>query len=314
MEQRKPQENDLEDYVDMEVGDILRRARLHYGQSLQDIERTLRIRESQIDAIERGEVDKLPGRVYAIGFVRSYAEYLGLDGDKIVHLFKVQYMDVSPSRKELVFPVAASETRTPPVWLIVVSIVVAVAILAAWTIRNRTDRSAVAQVPPVPEEITQRLEDEAVLPPAQDGFEGEETGIVDGIAGNDMPAVADAMTGDAEEQQGIVLHITEKSWVEIRGSDGTSIVSRVLEPGDQYFVPDSPGLSMSLGNAGGVEILLNGRMLKPLGARGDILRNIPLDTSYLKTLEFREEAPQPDENVPDSAPVAPDGNRDSRGE
>lgn len=307
MEQRKPQQDDLENYADMEVGDLLRRARLHYGQSLQDIERTLRIRESQIDAIEKGDIEKLPGRVYAIGFVRSYAEYLGLDGDKIVHLFKAQYMDVSPSRKELVFPVAASETRTPPVWLIIVSIVIAVAILAAWTIRNRTDRSAVTQVPAVPEEMTQRLEDESALPPPQeDTFEAEaeEGGGADSL---------NAMPSGTEEQKGIVLHITEKSWVDIRDGDGKSVVSRVLEPGDQYFVPNSPGLSMSLGNAGGVEILLDGRTLKPLGARGDILRNIPLDTSYLKTLEFQEE-PQSDQGEPDVSPVVQNGETELRNE
>ncbi|PZO78204.1 MAG: DUF4115 domain-containing protein, partial [Micavibrio aeruginosavorus] len=72
------------------MGEILRRTRVHYGQSLQQIEGVLRIRASQLDALEQGDVSQLPGRVYAIGFVRSYSEYLGLDGDKMVHLFKEQ--------------------------------------------------------------------------------------------------------------------------------------------------------------------------------------------------------------------------------
>ena len=77
-------------HTDMPVGEILRRTRTHYGLNLQQVEQILRIRASNLEALETGDVSQLPGRVYAIGFVRAYAEYLGLDGDKMVHLFKQQ--------------------------------------------------------------------------------------------------------------------------------------------------------------------------------------------------------------------------------
>ena len=78
--------------TDMPVGEVLRRAREHYGQSLRDVERNLRIRASQLAHLENGEYSALPGRVYVIGFIRSYSEYLGLNGDEMVNLYKRQDM------------------------------------------------------------------------------------------------------------------------------------------------------------------------------------------------------------------------------
>ena len=78
------------DFSDMPVGEILRRTRLHYNRTIEEVEAALRIQGKQIHAIEVGDTESLPARVYAIGFVRSYAEYLGLDGEKIVQLFKAQ--------------------------------------------------------------------------------------------------------------------------------------------------------------------------------------------------------------------------------
>ena len=95
---------ELESIANTEVGEALRRTREYYGKTLEDVEKALRIRSCQIDAIERGDMNDLPGRVYAIGFVRSYAEYLDIDAGRVVHLFKSQYMDVQDNTA-LTFPV-----------------------------------------------------------------------------------------------------------------------------------------------------------------------------------------------------------------
>ena len=105
MQQQTPQHHDidLDSYTDLSVGEILRRTRLYYGQSLNDVEINLRIRASQLDLLEQNHIAHLPGRVYAIGFVRAYSEYLGLDGDKMVHLFKAQSVG-KKWRPKLSFP------------------------------------------------------------------------------------------------------------------------------------------------------------------------------------------------------------------
>jgi cytoskeleton protein RodZ len=67
------------------IGQDLCNARQRSGKTLMDISRELKILPHHVIAIEKGSFESLPGRVYAIGFVRSYATRLGLDAEKIVH-------------------------------------------------------------------------------------------------------------------------------------------------------------------------------------------------------------------------------------
>lgn len=103
---------DWTNFTDLPVGEILRRTRAYYNLQIEDVEGALRIRASQLLALEEGRIDQLPGRVYAIGFVRAYAEFLGLDGDKMVYLFKAQLIG-NKAKPELSFPAPASESKLP---------------------------------------------------------------------------------------------------------------------------------------------------------------------------------------------------------
>jgi len=59
--------------------DFLKRVREKKGISLKDIAESTNIRTYMLSALENGEYRKLPGRAYAIGFLREYAKYLGID-------------------------------------------------------------------------------------------------------------------------------------------------------------------------------------------------------------------------------------------
>ncbi len=277
---------ELEAVADIEVGEALRRTRTYYGKSLEDVEKALRIRASQIDAIERGDLEALPGRVYAIGFVRSYAEYLDLDGGKVVHLFKSQYMN-GQDNSALSFPAPASETKTPAIWLVALSLIAASLVMMFWNNSNLSDRSIVEDIQGLPEHIEVHVNQEIVPTIDQEQYM-EGNAETDNSAEDVSNPEIENMGTEEPQKTGVILQILGESWVEIKGSDGQVLVSRVLEDGDEYFVPNSPGLSMSLGNAANVEILVNGRALMPLGKDGDVRRNIPLDTEYLETLDFKK--------------------------
>ena len=255
------------DFTDMAVGEILRRTRAHYNQSIEDIEKALRIRACQIEAIEQGDLDALPGRVYAIGFVRAYAEYLGLDGDKMVNLFKHQASSVT-SETELHFPMPASDSKIPPAWITILCILAIGSVLVFWIGGDAQQREAVEVIPPVSEKI------EAVQPVEAIEVEAGE------VAQKAKPA-ADPVI-EKKTAKGIILNIRENSWVEIRDKKGKAMLSRVLKAGDQYYVPDRPDLTISIGNAGGVEIEVDGKALRKLGEKGQVLRRLSLDAKYLK--------------------------------
>lgn len=268
------------DISNLPVGEILRRTRVHYNQSLDDVEKNLRIRAEQIQAIEDNDIEKLPARVYAIGFVRSYSEYLGLDGGKMVELFKAQSAGHT-TQPELHFPVAASESKAPPLWLAFLCLVVLGVVLTFWLGMRDQSREEVETIPEVPAtmraesiEQEQSMAQEPMGPPVP-GDDATQSETPESEA-------AAAETPAEPAPKGITLNIKENSWVEIKDTaSGRTVLSRVLNAGEVYFVPDRDNLTMSIGNAQGVELEVNGKPLNSLGEKGQVIRNLPLNADGL---------------------------------
>ena len=80
--------NNLEYADKFALGHELRRAREKSSQDLRDIANLLRIRYEYLKAIEEGDIEALPGSTYMVGFVKTYAKYLGLDPKQSVRFFK----------------------------------------------------------------------------------------------------------------------------------------------------------------------------------------------------------------------------------
>ena len=72
------------------------------------------------------------------------------------------------------------------------------------------------------------------------------------------------------------------SWVEVREFNGELLLTRVLWEGDRYHVPNRSGLTLKTGNAGGLEILVDGEKILKIGSVGKILRNVRLDAGALR--------------------------------
>ncbi len=101
-----------------ELGDQLRRAREDKGLSLEEIEKATGIRKRFLQAMEEGRFDVLPGPIQLRGFLRNYANYLGLNGDQMLALYERQTLSAqttaalqsaSPAR-----PVAVQPTPPKP--------------------------------------------------------------------------------------------------------------------------------------------------------------------------------------------------------
>lgn len=73
------------------VRDILREERERKGLSLEEVEKTTKIRKEFLIAIEEGKFHNLPSESYALGFVKNYASFLGLSENKIAPLFRREY-------------------------------------------------------------------------------------------------------------------------------------------------------------------------------------------------------------------------------
>lgn len=139
------------------VSETLRQTRLAMGHELRDVASMLRIRYPYLQAIEDGRFQDLPGAAYAAGFLRSYAEYLGLDPESIVSRYKEEAVGAL-RKQELYLPTPATEGRVLGGTLLLVTLVLAGIVYGGWYYLSATDRSMADLVPALPDRLVSLLD------------------------------------------------------------------------------------------------------------------------------------------------------------
>ena len=131
------------------VGQALRAQREQLGWSLPDVAAWLRIRLSYLEALESGQVGKLPGSAYALGFLRAYAGALGLDPEDMSRRFRGETKDVN-RKPELSFPAPVPERGVPAGAIVLLGVLVVAGAYVGWYEFTGHEHRQVHAVPPVP--------------------------------------------------------------------------------------------------------------------------------------------------------------------
>jgi len=134
------------------VGALLRRRREEIQQDVDDVSRQLRIRSAYIRAIEEGRFQELPGNAYAIGFVRAYADYLGLDGGNVVSDYRDELARRS-RQNELVWPSEGGDSRFPGGAILGVCLFLGLAIYGGWYYASQSGGTGIKLIDQVPDYI-----------------------------------------------------------------------------------------------------------------------------------------------------------------
>lgn len=271
-------ENNIEVHTpEMTAGEMLRNARTtgRRKREISTVAKQLCIREEFLQALEDGNYSQIPELVYILGFARNYAMELGLDPDEIVVKIKREMglapecADAADSCEDVAaMPAAAKtgaagafKTNMARAWGYVVRkwqwfaggvALVLVLIIAAILMWPRAETAPVAQSAPV---------------------------VADGGAAMAEPkyavAVRERFGTENREDSNVILQASQESWVKIEDGRGNTVFSRVLVPGDVYYVPAGDRYRATFGNAGGVDIWVDGQMAPRAGAdhvrRADIL-------------------------------------------
>ncbi len=95
------------------------------------------------------------------------------------------------------------------------------------------------------------------------------------------PAHVPRVYGRGNADSRIEIRATQESWVQVTSVDDELLLTRKLYPGDVYRVPNRSGLILMTGNAGALEIAVDGKPAPPLGPLGEVRRDIPLDAEKL---------------------------------
>ncbi len=295
------------------VGAGLREVRERAYITLASAASELHIRPEFLEAIENGDLSKLPGPAYQTGFVRSYAQYLGLDPDEILRRFRAEGLGVK-TKAALTFPAPVPDSAVPSgaIWF--------VGILAAclgygFYYHHTAQETRIADlVPPVPAELAPLAL--PPKPPAASPAPAAEkpsqaspavpSAIDSAAAATPAPAPAapdqaalppaTAVPGPALPAQGKAILATGDAWIEVRDAANNIVFSQILHAGQSWPVPQLAGLTMSTGNAGGTEITLDGKAGAPLGNTGAVLRAYALTAPAPKSppaASSKPAAPQP---------------------
>ncbi len=184
------------------VGALLCATRMRLGGDLQEIARILRIRYGYLVAIEDGRYEDLPGAAYSIGFVRAYADFLGLDSNEVVRRLREESAGVVKSAR-LEFTLPSGDSGLPNGGLLAVAIGLGMIVYAAWYSVSNGDRDAVDLIQEVPGRLAVLLDDGDVNTPSVDQpaqtANQIETEVSDAIA----PAPAPSSSEEPAEEQSI---------------------------------------------------------------------------------------------------------------
>jgi transcriptional regulator with XRE-family HTH domain len=245
-------------------GETLRREREMRGVSLREVADATKISVRFLQAIETDRLDVLPGGLFPRAFVRQYAAHLGLDAERAVADFvRVHGGEIPPPSAA-----PARSGRPLPRKPLAAAAALGLALVAfvVWRAEHAASRSS-REPDGAPALPSPSVSADRVYPP---------------------PLAATAAAGVLA----LDLVARENCWVSVK-VDGVKVLDRVLGAGERESLRAERELVLSVGNAGGIEITLNGRAGMALGRPGEVRRNIVITPESLPTLLRAEPTPPP---------------------
>ena len=265
------------------IGPVLEKARKEKGLTLEEAEHATKIRKRYLVSLEREDYGVLPDAVYAQGFLKTYANYLGLNGEELARELKdrrrprreraVTY-DYGKSRtsefdKPLVSPgqFGRKERRGISAATILTSLVALLALAAVVGSLYYVGRGAqsAGQNPPSQAGVANQQDANGQEPEPDGGTPARETPA--GGGGDENAAAAEPHP----DSLSVVVSVEgDPSWLSVV-VDGELAYEQIAEPGFSRTFEGQRGISIKTGNAGAVGVEVNGQDLGRLGDSGEVL-------------------------------------------
>jgi cytoskeleton protein RodZ len=278
-----------------DIGQALKAVREHRKLSIEELADITRVRRAYLADIEIMRLDRLPSRPFTIGYIRAYAEALGLDGEAAVERFKAEEPNLD---EPLRAPVGVVQTGDPRVAAIVVGIVVTLVAIILWNVAQRamlanappsptasaqSTVNALAAQKPMPVELGAPLPapvESTVPPPYEtpgmptinpDGTFNKPTSIAKpGIATDVAPIDPKTLSpvfvargkiygAVAPQPSMVTLQALKSASLIVRGQDGQIYFARQFGPGEAYRVPELAGLTGTVSAPASFQVFVGGQ-------------------------------------------------------
>ncbi|MBQ1868526.1 helix-turn-helix domain-containing protein [Selenomonas sp.] len=257
------------------LGDLLRSERERQGLSINDIEKGTSIRALYIESIEAGDYSQLPGEVYTKGFIRNYANFLKMDADAMVKRYMEENHPEKVAAQEEAEAAAAQKAAQEPVktaakaqsfstgddfrervekshknqnMLLIVAVVLIVAVAGFFLLGSDSKPAAKSPAP------AQTSSQQAKAPAAEQP---------------EKKAEAPKKTEGVE----VVAKFNDACWTQVK-ADGKTIYEGTLQKGKTETWKAKEKLVVTAGNAGAVELKINGKDSGKMGEKGQVAEKI----------------------------------------
>lgn len=222
------------------VGKVLREARLGRGLTIVDVTQAIKFGARQIEALERDELDRLPGTTFVRGVVRSYGKFLRLDEDSLLALLGEQQ---TPVISEVQAPedtgakiTLHNNRRSVLPWLALAVAVVAVGVAVATYFEWPAGDKPKAGAGPRLQAPSARVEQAAAL---------------DARTAQLSP---EALASAASDARQLVFVFDAKAWVEVKDATQKIIFAQNNDTGTRQVVQGKPPFDLVVGNASAVHV------------------------------------------------------------
>jgi cytoskeletal protein RodZ len=255
----------------------LRDERERRNITLAHIAEETRISLRHLQSLEEGRYADMPGGIYNRAFIKAYCDVIGLDSQPALQKYD---NELSPHPEKP----AKSQTFQQPrksfrgshsvmVWSLMFILLAAGIFFSRKFIipsPHFTNASASAFKQDSSEPLTEARPQYSSIP-SQSSQSSPEPAINPDNSKNELEPPAYSPSDSASLH--IEFEVTEKSWISVV-SDNEHVISKIFEPGEAQKFSASQQFKIIIGNAGGVQLRINGQPAKPLGKPGEVVKKL----------------------------------------
>jgi cytoskeletal protein RodZ len=267
-----------------EIGRKLKDRRERLGLTLEEVERSTRIRANRLEALESGEFDTLPSEVQARGFLRNYADYLDLDPEEILASYDLSRggQDRKPRFPRPGNRSAAGVSRQPigrrgrSIAELLTSglVIAAVAAVFFWGVASIVTSLNTPEPTELPQELASfndptALPTTTATPAPQLSLDGV---AVTALAQNGITPTPTLILPVLDSVR-VELTAVSETWVRL-SVDGEEVFQGRMAPGDRLEYTGEENIELLTGNAGGLRVVFNGQDQGPLGDLAQVVERV----------------------------------------
>lgn len=266
----------------MSIGKRLKETREEKKISLKEVQENLKIRTRYLEALESDNFDIIPGEAYVKAFIKSYANFLGIEHQELI----MEYQRIKDEEKQLLEEMEEKDTKPSFYFrnktlissIIITILIIVIAFLIYYILENR---STVINVQNSGEILRTSEENNFEINNQYDEVfydtsYREDNEIAKSIRENEeeiLEKEKDLLDKNDEVYEEIEIIVTDKTWIQVL-VDGENVFEGTLYNGDSKTYKYREDISLKIGNAAGILVKKDNELLGPWGEHSEVIKKV----------------------------------------